>query len=163
MIWFSLLRDVARGRSWVAHPMIPPPPPPLCEIIVPIIQVAKTRESEGSACNKSLPVLNCCLVIYARWNLINLCSYLVGLSLPPRSILIQNKSLLVKKKPPGCRHANLVSTLGVMQCDPPPPRNSFEKSKLRPSYLKSQFSILILCCLRADVSYFLVVLLGLKL
>ena len=161
MIWFSLLRDVASGRSWVAHPMIAPPP--LCEIIVPIIQVAKTRESEGSACNKSLPVLNCCLVIYATWNLINLCSYLVGLSLPPRSILIHNKSLLVNK-PPGCRHANLVSTLGVMQCDsPPPPGNSFEKSKLRPCYLKSQFSILILCCLRADVSYFLVVLLGLKL
>ena len=30
---------------------------------------------------------------------------------------------------PGCQHANLVNTLGVTQCDPPPP---FEKSLLSP-------------------------------
>ena len=41
---------------------------------------------------------------------------------PPRSLLIRRKNVTFIKTPlPGCRHANLVNTLGVTQCDSPPP------------------------------------------
>ena len=50
--------------------------------------------------------------------------FLVGLSLPLRSLLIQKNVTLVKH--------SVVSTLVVTQCDPPPP--PFEKSYLRPWY-----------------------------
>ena len=50
------------------------------------------------------------------------------------SLLIQN-NVTCSKTRPGCGHTNLVSTLGVIQRDPPPqfpPPASFEKSWLRP-------------------------------
>ena len=40
---------------------------------------------------------------------------------PPPTLNTYPKEDTFSKKPPGCRHANLVSTLGVMQCNPPPP------------------------------------------
>ena len=33
----------------------------------------------------------------------------------------KKKNITFSKTRPGCRHANLVNTLGVTQCDPPPP------------------------------------------
>ena len=50
----------------------------------------------------------------------HLCSYFVGLPLPPRSLLIR-KNVTFSKTRRRCRHTNLVSTLGVTQCDPLPP------------------------------------------
>ena len=51
------------------------------------------------------------------------------LSLPPRSLL-NRKHVTFSKTRRGCRHANLVNTLGVTQCDLPPPPPPFEKSHL---------------------------------
>ena len=50
----------------------------------------------------------------------HLCSYSVGLSLPPSSLLIR-KNVTFSETRRRCRHTNLVSTLGVTQCDPTPP------------------------------------------
>ena len=47
---------------------------------------------------------------------INISSYFVDLSLPPRSLLIR-KNVTLSKTWRGSGHANLVSTLGVTQCD----------------------------------------------
>ena len=59
--------------------------------------------------------------IYAPWHLIYLCSYLVGLSLPPRPAHCSSKkNVTFSEKRPGCRNANLVSALGVTQRDPLP-------------------------------------------
>ena len=75
------------------------------------------------------------------WNLIHPCSYFVVSSLPPRSLLVR-KNVNVCKTRRGCRHANLVRTVGVTKCDrrtpntPLPPTPStlpppFEKSYSR--------------------------------
>ena len=50
------------------------------------------------------------------WNLIHPCSYFVVSSLPQRSLL-GRKKVNVSKTRRGCRHANLVSTMGLKQRD----------------------------------------------
>ena len=50
------------------------------------------------------------------WNLIHPCSYFVVSSLPQRSLL-SRKKVNVSKTRRGCRHANLVSTMGLKQRD----------------------------------------------
>ena len=57
------------------------------------------------------------------------------LSLPPRSLL-NRKHVTFSKTRRGCGHANLVSTLGVTQCDLPPP--PFEKSQLHPLLIQTK-------------------------
>ena len=51
-------------------------------------------------------------------------SYFVGLSLPPRSLLIR-KNVTFSKTQRRSRHTNLLNTLGATQCDPtsPPSKN----------------------------------------
>ena len=53
---------------------------------------------------------------------INLCSYFVGSSLPPPlTAHPQKKNVTFSKTRPGYRHAKLVSTLGLTQCQTPRP------------------------------------------
>ena len=60
-------------------------------------------------------------VVYVLWisSMQVFCRF-VGLSLPPRSLLIR-KNVTFSKTRRRCRHTNLVGTLGVTQCDPTPP------------------------------------------
>ena len=53
---------------------------------------------------------------------INLCSYFVGSSLPPPLTAHPQKYVTFSKTRPGYRHAKLVSTLGLTQCQPSSPR-----------------------------------------
>ena len=45
---------------------------------------------------------------------------------PPSTLTAHpKKNVTFSKTRPGCRHANLVSTLGLTQCEPPPPKKCY--------------------------------------
>ena len=111
--------------AWLGGSLVPVPSLPLLwdnGFYVPLIQLVKTRESVAGTCNKSFPVLDRYILhLQDRTSAVDP-FFLVGLFLPPppqTHTHARCSRTTFFKTQHRCQQANLVSILGVTQCDGP--------------------------------------------